>query len=182
MNVRSCLMNFAKIVQEYGKLGYIYSAREIDDRFVDLVEITQLAVKHLCMTKVEYVKEKKIKARSKVLNLAHLEDEHFYIIGVYKNGIRVEFKSENSKSNNRQLYVLDNGEYEVRYASYPNFNNLDEEFDQQLAPYSRAIYLSACALWFLKEEHFTYYKAFHKRYLEEIDFVEGERSEGKNNH
>ena len=176
MNIRSCLMHFAKIIGEDKKADAIKFAREITDEFEDLVQIMQMAVKHLCATKVDYIKEIKIKSRNKVLHLSHIEDKYFHITGVFKFGERVDFKF-GLGGDHDHIYVAENGIYEVRYSSYPNFYNLDEEMDQLIAPYYKAIYLSSCALWFLKKEQFAYYKSFHNDYAAELEYVEGGKNE-----
>ena len=183
MNIRGCLMNFAKIIGEDIKRDAISSASQVSDDFIDLVKIISIATRHLCLnsTGLEYVKKVKIVAKNKTIKLKDLNDKFFYVISILRKGKVVQYKFSNINRNRETIEVPEDGEYDIEYSSYPNFYNLEEEINIELQPYIKAIFLSACALWFLKKEQFTIYKKFHQEFIDEINSIRGEKHEGMGN-
>ena len=98
MNVRSCLMYFAKIIGEEKKHNAIKLAKQVSDEFEDLVQIMIIAGKHMFNKRVniDYVKKKNIIAKNKIIQCGDINDEYFYILGLFKSGISVKYTSFSS--------------------------------------------------------------------------------------
>lgn len=163
MDVREFLLRVAKVLGLENEMNYIKTAKKRMPEFENLVLLTQVALNDLCMNHIDYKKKEKFKTIRKRYKTDLFESKVLHVLDILQFNNSVQYKQIN-----RELVLDKNGEYECLYRTVLEIRTINDDLDEQIEPYLKALELNTCALWCLRNDRFDLFRRFHFEYKDEL--------------
>ncbi len=152
------------LTEEVEMLKTVNSETEVEvlsqnEKIKSLLNLVQYSIRELCTNYKPIVMEKKIQVKNNQYALNNLEN-YIRIQNIQKDNEMVKFKIIN-----RNIVVDSDGEYLIKYESFPTIETMLDEVDylQEFSP--DAIVLGLCAYYTLSHGMFEDFKEFHEKYV-----------------
>ena len=142
---------------------------EENEKIKKLFTLFKYAIREVCINYIPYAASVKITTENKQYPLNAL-DNFIRVQSVSQNGNFVKYKIIN-----RNLVFMEDGEYEVNYASYPLIITMFEDinFLEDFSP--DVLVFGLCAYFSLAYGMFEDFEEFHERYISRAESLKSLR-------
>ena len=125
-----------------------------------MFRLLEYSLQEICTNYIPVCYEQTISTQNKEILISSLTN-CLKVLKVYLNNESVSFKIIN-----RKIVVETDGEYTIKYTTYPTIHSMFEELDflNNLSP--DIVVNSFCAYYSLSVGMFDHFKAFHEEYIE----------------
>lgn len=129
----------------------------------NLFSLLKFSLKELCTNYVPIVTTQNIRTEDKQYPLSNLKN-FIRIQNVYQNEQLMKFKIIN-----RNLMFVNDGEYMVKYSTYPEIKSMFEDIDflHEFSP--DVIVFGLCAYYALVHGRFDEFEKFHESYVDKAE-------------
>ena len=130
-----------------------------------LFNLLKFSVRELCTNYVPLSTRRKVKIENRKFPVALLNN-FIRVENVYQNDVPVKYKVVN-----RSIILERDGEYEISYLTYPEFNSMFDELDFAENLNSDVIVFGLCAYYCLSHGLFTDFEQYHERYIQKANSI-----------
>ena len=136
-----------------------------DKEISTLFNLFKFSARELCTNYIPVATKQTITTQELKFPIVDLKN-YIRTISVTKNGERANYKIMN-----RNLVFVEDGEYEIEYASYPDIESVFDEIDF-LATYStEALVFGLCSYYSISKGLFDEFQIFHGSYIAKAESI-----------
>ncbi len=130
-----------------------------------MLNLSALSIQELCSNYISVYEEVEIEVENNIYPTNKLKN-FIRIMNVYKDGESVPYKT-----NNRNIFLQENGKFTVRYCTYPDITSMMDDIDflNEFSP--DVIVMGLCAYYSIAHGMFKEFDIFHGQYLDKANAI-----------